>query len=55
MRLRISRKEAKESEYCLPLILETNVRSKEGEDILNEAKELELILSKIIEKVKDKN
>ena len=53
MRLRIARKEAKESEYWLRLIKETNDNPDSVSDILKEAKELKLIFSSIIEKVKD--
>jgi len=50
MRMRIARKEAKESTYWLKLILETNDPSDpECNKLFNEAMELKLILSKIIE------
>jgi len=54
MRVKISRKEAKESAYWLRLILETNELSekKNVEKILKEAIELNKILSAIIEKSK---
>lgn len=53
MRLRIARKEAKESGYWLRLILETNDLSnaKEARRLMQEAKELCKILSTIITKV----
>ncbi len=53
-RVKVSRKEAKESAYWLRLILETNKLSNEKEcaDLLNEAIELKKILSAIIEKSK---
>ena len=54
MRIRISRKEAKESAYWLRLIYETN-RLNNSEDAINlmqEATELKKILSSILEKSK---
>ncbi len=52
MRIKISRKEAKESAYWLRLINETNnlKNSDEGEKLFQEAIELKKILSSIIEK-----
>ncbi len=54
MRVRISRKEAKESAYWLRLINETNELDNKSEfrDLLQEAIELKKILSAIIEKSK---
>ena len=54
MRIKISRKEAKESIYWLRLILETNEVSnkKSIENLIQEAIELKKILSSIIEKSK---
>ncbi len=54
MRMKISRKEAKESEYWLRLINETNDLDSlgEGEKLFNEVVELKKILSAIIEKSK---
>lgn len=54
MRMRISRKEAKESKYWLKLIYETNELSDANEALrlINEAEELKKILSAIIEKSK---
>lgn len=51
-RLRVSRKEAKESIYWLRLIQETNAFNKEHEiqKLINEATELKKILSAIINK-----
>ncbi len=50
MRVRISRKEAKESAYWLRLIVETNneKQAKEGKELYNEATELKKILSSIL-------
>ena len=49
MRMKIARKEAKESAYWLRLILETNEPSDpDGKILLNEAVQLKLILTKII-------
>lgn len=52
MRIKICRKEAKESAYWLRLILETNSEgiSKEGTGLFNEAIELKKIFSSILEK-----
>jgi len=52
MRMRISRKEAKESAYWLRLIDETNdlENSDVAQDLYQEAEELKKILSSIIEK-----
>lgn len=51
MRLRIARKEAKESEYWLRLINETNdLKSNEAEKLIRESIELKKILSAIIVK-----
>ncbi len=54
MRVKISRKEAKESIYWLRLIYETNNlrNSAEAKSILQEADELKKILSSIVEKSK---
>ena len=50
MHLKISRKEAKESVYWLKLILETNYSpDPDCKSLLNEAIELKLILSKMID------
>ena len=53
-RVKISRKEAKESIYWLRLINETNTNSnnQKMEDLIQEATELKKILSAIIEKSK---
>jgi len=52
MRIKISRKEAKESAYWLRLIIETNLNEfrKEGELLLNESTELKKIFSSILNK-----
>ena len=54
MRIKISRKEAKESAYWLRLIVETNSEeyAKDGNKLTNEATELKKILSSILEKSK---
>lgn len=56
-RLKISRKEAKESEYWLQLILESysidSHLQEAGMSLLKETKELRYILSSIINKVKN--
>jgi len=54
MRIKISRKEAKESIYWLRLLTETNSEElkKEGIILFNEATELKKILSSILEKSK---
>ena len=54
MRVKISRKEAKESVYWLRLIYETNNlrNSAEAKSLLQEADELKKILSSIVEKSK---
>jgi len=54
MRIKICRKEAKESAYWLRLIIETNDErfKNEGEELLREAIELKKIFSSIIEKSK---
>lgn len=54
MRVRISRKEAKESAYWLRLIKETNELDNKTkfEDLIQEATEIKKILSAIIEKSK---
>ena len=54
MRIKISRKEAKESEYFLRLIYETNelTNQYEAKRLIQEAVELKKILSSIIEKSK---
>lgn len=51
-RVKISRKEAKESVYWLRLIVETNdlLNEKHAKDLIQEATELKKILSAIIEK-----
>jgi four helix bundle protein len=50
MRIKICRKEAKESAYWLRLIVETNdeKRKQEGKNLLNEALELKKIFSSIL-------
>ena len=54
MRIKISRKEAKESAYWLRLINETNNldNTKEAQRLIQESKELKMILSSILEKSK---
>lgn len=54
MRIKISRKESKESEYWLRLINETNdlENSKEAERLINEAIELKKIFSSVLIKSK---
>ncbi len=54
MRIKISRKEAKESAYWLRLIKETNQKEFEDEatSLRNEAVELKKIFSSILEKSK---
>ena len=54
MRIRICRKEAKESGYWLRLIIETNDNEfeQEGQKLYNEATELRSIFSAIIEKTR---
>jgi len=54
MRIRISRKEAKESAYWLGLIYETNNldNANEAQRLIQEANELRKILSSILEKSK---
>jgi four helix bundle protein len=54
MRIKISRKEAKESAYCLRLINETNKlkNADEALSLIQEANELKKIFSSIIEKSK---
>ena len=56
MRIKISRKEAKESQYWLRLIHETNDFENEGKKeclrLMNEAEELKKIFSSILEKSK---
>ncbi|GIK60661.1 MAG: four helix bundle protein [Ignavibacteriota bacterium] len=54
MRIKISRKEAKESEYFLKLINETNTLTNEDEakKLIQEANELKRIFSSILEKSK---
>lgn len=54
MRIKISRKEAKESEYWLRLINETNdlKNADEAQSLIQEANELKKILSAIAEKSK---
>jgi four helix bundle protein len=49
MRLKISRKESKESAYWLRLLIETNADNiEEGKKLMNEAQELKKIFSAII-------
>ncbi|MBI3335903.1 MAG: four helix bundle protein [Candidatus Portnoybacteria bacterium] len=52
MRMKISRKEAKESAYWLKLLIETNDEQfqKEGRELFQEAIELKKIFSSIIER-----
>jgi len=52
MRIKICRKEAKESAYWLRLIVETNDEKwkQEGKNLLNEALELKKIFSSILMK-----
>lgn len=54
MRIKISRKEAKESEYWLRLIYETNdlQNADEAKRLIQEASELKKIFSSIVEKTK---
>ena len=54
MRIKICRKEAKESAFWLKLIIETNEKKfqLEGEGLLSEATELKKIFSSIVEKSK---
>jgi len=54
MRVKMCRKEAKESAYWLRLIIETSDERfrQEGEQLLNEATELKKIFSSILEKSK---
>ena len=54
MRIKICRKEAKESAFWLKLIIETNEKKfqLEGERLLSEATELKKIFSSIVEKSK---
>jgi len=54
MRLKISRKETKESAYWLRLILETNTlkNANDAQKLIKEANELKKILSSILEKSK---
>ncbi len=53
MRIKISRKEAKESAYWLRLIYETNIKnSHDTQGLIQEANELKKILSSILEKSK---
>jgi four helix bundle protein len=54
MRIKISRKEAKESAYWLRLIHETNdlKNSSDAQSLMQEAIELKKILSSILEKSK---
>jgi len=54
MRIKICRKEAKESAYWLRLIMETNNEEPRnaGKVLFNEAIEIKKILSKIIENLK---
>ncbi len=54
MRVKISRKEAKESEYWLSIILETNnlENANEAKSLIQEANELKKIFSAIVEKTK---
>lgn len=52
MRIKISRKESKETAYWLRLIVETNLEElrKEGHDLFQEAEELKKIFSSILNK-----
>ena len=54
MRVKICRKEAKESSYWLKLLVETNdmVHTSAGEKLIRESDELKKIFSSIIEKSK---
>ena len=54
MKIKICRKEAKESAFWLKLIIETNEKKfqLEGERLLSEATELKKIFSSIVEKSK---
>jgi four helix bundle protein len=54
MRIKICRKEAKESAYWLRLIIETNSEkyTEDGNKLFNEATELKKIFSSILEKSK---
>lgn len=54
MRIKISRKEAKESAYWLRLINDTNDldNTKEAKSLIQESNELKMILSSILEKSK---
>lgn len=52
MHLKISRKEAKESEYWLKLLKEMNDNLLNCDDLIQEAKELKFIFTRIIEKSK---
>ncbi|MGR3304450.1 MAG: four helix bundle protein [Candidatus Scalindua sp.] len=54
MRIKICRKEAKESAYWLRLIVETNSEkyTEDGNKLSNEATELKKIFSSILEKLK---
>jgi four helix bundle protein len=54
MRIKICRKEAKESAHWLRLIIETNDKKfeSEGKELLKEAIELKKIFSSIVEKTK---
>lgn len=49
-RLKIARKEAKESKYWLRLLKEANPDKEEIDDLMNESEELRKILSAIIKK-----
>ncbi|MBI2053007.1 MAG: four helix bundle protein [Candidatus Ryanbacteria bacterium] len=50
MRIKIARKEAKESAYWLRLIMETNNKPEDGPDLYDEAAQLKKILSSILNK-----
>lgn len=50
-RLKIARKEAKESKYWLRLLLESNPENEEIEGLVSESEELRKILSAIINKL----
>jgi four helix bundle protein len=54
MRIKICRKESKESAYWLRLIIETNSSefTKEGKELLDEANELKKIFSSIVDRTK---
>ncbi len=51
LRLKIARKEAKESKYWLPLLYENNPDNDQITDLVTESEELRRILSSIINKL----